>query len=108
MGWEPILATPMPPPLTTREPRADDAATQLGVPAHMRSVVIVKTASGSTYVLSVSDPGVHWCRLPAADRRLSWTASGWEEDMPRIVTGERLRIGDLQTSPVVDVAVLPA
>lgn len=74
----------------------------------MRSVVIVKTRSGSTYVLSVSDPGVHWCRLPAADRRLPWTASGWEEDMPRIVTGERLRIGDLQTSPIVDISVLPA
>jgi hypothetical protein len=94
--------------LTSHEPEADDAANQLGVPAHMRSVVIVKTRSGSTYVLSVSDPGVHWCRLPATDRRLPWTASGWEEDMPRIVTGERLRIGDLQTSPIVDVAVLPA
>ena len=33
----------------------------------MRSMVIVKTASGSTYVLSVSEPGVHWCRLPAMD-----------------------------------------
>ena len=94
--------------MTSHEPEADDAANQLGVPAHMRSVVIVKTRSGSTYVLSVSDPGVHWCRLPATDRRLAWTASGWEEDMPRIVTGERLRIGDLQTSPVVEVSVLPA
>ncbi len=74
----------------------------------MRSVVIVKTRSGSTYVLSVSDPGVHWCRLPADDRRLPWTASGWEDDMPRIVPGERLRIGDLQTSPITDVSILPA
>jgi hypothetical protein len=74
----------------------------------MRSVVIVKTKSGSTYVLSISDPGVHWCRLPATDRRLPWTASGWQDDMPRLVAGERLRIGDLQTSPIVDIAVLPA
>jgi len=94
--------------LTAARAGSDDAANQLGVPSRMRSVVIVKTRSGSTYVLSVSDPGVHWCRLPATDLRLPWTASGWEEDMPRIVTGERLRIGDLQTSPVVDISVLPA
>lgn len=74
----------------------------------MRSVVIVRTTSGSTYVLSVSEPGVHWCRIPAADRRLPWTASGWEEAMPRIVPGERLLIGDLRTTPIVDVSVLPA
>ena len=72
----------------------------------MRSVVIVKTASGSTYVLSVGAPGVHWCRIAAADR-IPWTASGWEAEMPRIVPGERLLIGDLQTSPVTDVSVLP-
>ena len=74
----------------------------------MRSVVIVKTTSGSTYVLSVSDPGVQWCRLPGEGRGLPWTASGWEDVMPRIVTGERLRIGDLQTTPIVEVSVLPA
>jgi hypothetical protein len=73
----------------------------------MRSMVIVKTASGSTYVLSVSEPGVHWCRLPAMDRPMPWTASGWEDAMPRIVPGERLFIGNLQTSPITDVAVLP-
>jgi len=74
----------------------------------MHSVVIVKTASGSTYVLSVSDPGVHWCRLPARDRGLPWTASGWEDVMPRIVPGERLLVGDLRTSPITGVTVLPA
>lgn len=74
----------------------------------MHSVVIVKTASGATYVLSVSDPGVHWCRLPAVDRGLPWTASGWEDVMPRIVAGERLLIGDLRTTPITDVTVLPA
>lgn len=74
----------------------------------MRSVVIVKTASGSTYVLSVSDPGVHWCRLPADGRLMPGTRSGFEAAMPRIVPGERLFIGDLQTTPVTDVSVLPA
>lgn len=44
----------------------------------MRSFVIVKTAFGSTYVPSIGGPG------------------------------ERLRIGDLQTSPVTLVSMLPA
>lgn len=74
----------------------------------MNSVVIVRTASGSTYVLSISEPGVHWCRLPAPAGRLSWTASGWEELVPRIVTGERLLIGNLRTSPITGIEVLPA
>lgn len=75
----------------------------------MNSVVIVRTASGSTYVLSISEPGVHWCRLPAPrGRRLSWTASGWEELVPRIVPGERLLIGNLRTSPITGIEVLPA
>jgi hypothetical protein len=73
----------------------------------MRSVVIVRTQSGSTYVLSVGDPGVHWCRIPSASRASAWRASGWEDAMPRIVPGERLFIGDLLTTPVTDVAILP-
>jgi len=74
----------------------------------MNSVVIVRTASGSTYVLSISEPGVHWCRLPGLKHGMSWTASGWEEAMPRIVQGERLLIGDLRTTPVTRIEVLPA
>jgi hypothetical protein len=76
----------------------------------MNSVVLVRTSSGSTYVLSISEPGVHWCRLPARNRagRMSWTASGWEEVVPRIVEGERLLIGNLRTSPVTRIEVLPA
>lgn len=74
----------------------------------MNSVVIVRTASGSSYVLSISEPGVHWCRLPAEKPGLNWTASGWEEVVPRIVPGERLLIGNLRTSPVTSVEVLPA
>jgi hypothetical protein len=74
----------------------------------MNSVVIVRTASGSSYVLSISEPGVHWCRLPDSRRASSWTASGWEEVVPRIVPGERLLIGNLRTTPVTAVEVLPA
>ena len=74
----------------------------------MNSVVIVRTASGSSYVLSISEPGVHWCRLPAEKSGLGWTASGWEEVVPRIVPGERLIIGNLRTTPVTAVEVLPA
>jgi hypothetical protein len=74
----------------------------------MNSVVIVRTASGSSYVLSISEPGVHWCRLPAEKPGLSWTASGWEEVMPRIARGERMLIGNLRTSPVTTIEVVPA
>ena len=75
----------------------------------MNSVVLVRTASGSTYVLSVSEPGVHWCRLPSPSRTgRSWIASGWEEAMPRIVRGQRLLIGDLRTSPITAVEIMPA
>lgn len=78
----------------------------------MNSVVIVRTSSGATYVLSISDPGMHWCRLPAPTSpftsAMSWTASGWEEVVPRIARGERMLIGDLRTSPVTAIEVLPA
>lgn len=74
----------------------------------MNSVVIVRTASGSTYVLSISEPGVHWCRLPASKHGVEWTASGWEDMVPRIVEGERLLIGNLRTTPVTRIEILPA
>lgn len=74
----------------------------------MNSVVIVRTVSGSTYVLSISEPGVHWCRLPAPRRGMEWTASGWEDFVPRIARGERMLIGNLRTSPVTTIEVLPA
>ena len=75
----------------------------------MNSVVLVRTASGSTYVLSISEPGVHWCRLPGPKRvgRITWTASGWEDAVPHIVEGQRLLIGNLRTSPVTQIEVLP-
>jgi len=74
----------------------------------MNSVVLARTASGSTYVLSIGPDGVHWCRLPAPDHGAPWMASGWEESMPRVVPGERLLIGDLRTTPVTTVSIVPA
>ncbi len=73
----------------------------------MNAVVIARTASGASYVLSASAAGVHWCRLPAP-RGVSWTASGWADAMPRVVAGERLFIGNLRSSPITRVEVLPA
>jgi hypothetical protein len=74
----------------------------------MNAVVLVRTASGSTYVFAASEPGVHWYRLPTARERVSRTVSGWEEAIPRIVPGERLLIGNLRSTPVTRVEVLPA
>lgn len=74
----------------------------------MNSVVLARTASGSTYVLSIGEDGVHWCRLPAGGRGMAWSASGWEATLPRIVPGERLLIGNLRTTPVTTVSILPA
>lgn len=77
----------------------------------MNSVVLARTASGSTYVLAIGHDGVHWCRLPAdsGDRPgIAWSASGFESVLPRIVPGERLLIGNLRTTPVTTVSVLPA
>jgi len=74
----------------------------------MNSVVLARTASGSTYVLSIGQDGVHWCRLPADGRGMTWSASGWESAVPRVVPGERLFIGNLRTTPVTTVSILPA
>ena len=74
----------------------------------MNSVVLARTASGSTYVLSIGEDGVHWCRLAAGGRGTAWSASGWEATLPRIVPGERLLIGNLRTTPVTTVSILPA
>ena len=75
----------------------------------MNSVVLARTASGSTYVLAVGQDGVHWCRLPAdGGRGMARSASGWEAALPRIVPGERILIGNLRTTPVTTVSILPA
>jgi hypothetical protein len=85
----------------------DDATQRRGVAA-MNSVVLARTASGSTYVLSIGQDGVHWCRLPGGGRAISSSESGWESSMPRIVPGERILIGNLRTTPVTTVSILPA
>jgi hypothetical protein len=74
----------------------------------MNSVVLARTASGSTYVLAIGPDGVNWCRLPSQRQQLQWTASGWEQQVPRIVHGERPLIGSLRTTPVTSVTILPA
>ena len=73
----------------------------------MSSVILARTASGPSYVLSSAPDGVHWCRLPANRQAVPWTASGWEERLPRIVPGERLFIGNLRSTPVTTVSILP-
>lgn len=74
----------------------------------MNSVVLARTASGSTYVLSIGNDGVHWRRMPADRSGPAWSASGWEAAVPRIVPGERLLIGNLRTTPITAVTILPA
>lgn len=77
----------------------------------LNSVVLARTASGSTYVLAIGPDGVHWCRLPADPSErpgIAWSASGFEPAVPRIVPGERLLIGNLRTTPVTTVSILPA
>jgi len=39
---------------------------------------------------------------------MSSSDSGWESSLPRIVPGERILIGNLRTTPVTTVSVLPA
>ncbi len=75
----------------------------------MNSVVLAKTASGSTYVLSIGADGVQWRRLPRDGAgSTAWAACGWEATVPRIVPGERLLIGNLRSTPVTSVEILPA
>jgi hypothetical protein len=73
----------------------------------MRSLVLVSTSSGAAYVLSVSERGVRWRRVPGHGADVAGAAHGWEPMLPRIVPGERLMIGRLRSTPVVSVAVLP-
>lgn len=71
----------------------------------MRATVIATTRSGSRYVLLLDDDGVHWTRLPAAARADPMV--GWLPSPPRIVQGQRLMLGNLQTTPVTRVSFLP-
>ena len=73
----------------------------------MSLVVLVNTASGSAYLLSETDAGVHWRRIPGARPGRAGHRSGWEPKMPSVVPGERLFLGDLRTTQVTRVSILP-
>ena len=71
----------------------------------MTSTVIATTRSGSQYVLLIEGDGVRWIRLPALAR--SQPMVGWLSSPPRVVSGERLMLGDIQSTPVARVSFLP-
>jgi hypothetical protein len=71
----------------------------------MTATVIATTRSGSRYVVLIQAHGVTWVRLPAAVRAEPMV--GWLATPPRIVHGERLMLGDLQSTPVTRVSFLP-
>ena len=71
----------------------------------MTATVIATTRSGSRYVVLIEGTGVRWVRLPAAARAEPMV--GWLPSPPRIVHGERLLLGHLQSTPVTRVSFLP-
>jgi hypothetical protein len=73
----------------------------------MGGTIIATTRSGSAYVLILELDGVRWVRIPARDR-FHLASSGWLPSVPRIVPGERLFLGVLRSTPVDEVAFLPA
>ena len=73
----------------------------------MGGTIIATTRSGSAYVLILELDGVRWVRIPARDR-FHLASSGWLPSVPRVVPGERLFLGVLRSTPVDEVAFLPA
>ena len=71
------------------------------------SLLLVTTRSGSTYILRESTTGVVWCRMPRDASVSPGVRFGVEDTMPRIVQGEPVFLGDLLTTPVLNVAVMP-
>lgn len=71
----------------------------------MRATVIATTRSGSRYVILIDDGGVQWTRLAASVRADPMV--GWLPSPPRIVQGQRLMLGSLQSTPVTRVSFLP-
>jgi hypothetical protein len=69
------------------------------------STVIATTRSGSQYVFLIEGDGVRWIRLPALAR--SQPMVGWLSSPPKVVSGERLILGDIQSTPVARVSFLP-
>jgi hypothetical protein len=72
----------------------------------MVATIMASTASGSTYLMSIEAGGVRWFRVPPSGS-LATAAAGWQASLPRVVPGERLLLGPLLSTPVVEVAVLP-
>ncbi len=72
----------------------------------MLSTVIARTRSGSCYILRLEPPGVRWYRVPQ-DGSVARAATGWQAGCPRVVPGERLLLGNLRTTPVMEVAFVP-
>lgn len=77
----------------------------LGGDRSMRATVIATTRSGSRYVILIDHDGVQWTRLPAGARADPMV--GWLPSPPRIVQGQRLMLGSLQSTPVTRVSFLP-
>lgn len=71
----------------------------------MTATVIATTRSGSRYVILIEADGVRWTRVPVKARADPMV--GWLAGPPRIVHGERLMLGSLQSTPVTRVAFLP-
>jgi len=69
------------------------------------STVIATTQSGSRYIFLVEEDGVRWIRLPSTAR--SEPMVGWMSSPPRVVSGERLMLGDIRSTPVRRVSFLP-
>ena len=72
----------------------------------MPGIIIARTRSGSAYVLTLEADGTRWVRVPAPGR-MQLASSGWMPVIPRVVPGERLFLGVLQTTPIEEVAFLP-
>lgn len=71
----------------------------------MSTTVVATTRSGSRYVFLVEADGVRWIRLPAATQANPTVGS--LPSPPRVVQGERLMLGTVQSTPVTRVSFLP-
>jgi len=69
------------------------------------STVIATTKSGSRYVILIEEDGARWIRLPSSAR--AQPMAGCLSRPPRVVSGERLMLGDVQSTPVRRVSFLP-
>ena len=73
----------------------------------LQGTLVASTEAGSTYVLSVGESGVRWMRIPGRGA-LHGATTGWQPHLPAVIPGQRLMLGALRSTPVVEVAFLPA